>query len=235
MEENQNSVKKDHFLPYSILAAAILISGSVIYSAGLKNVQKEVVNPEKNNDSETVIVDLADDDTILGRASAPVTIVEFGDYQCPFCGRFFKQFEPKLREDYIVSGKAKFVYRDFAFLGEESKIAALAAECAGDQGKYWEYHDKLFEVEIADSAENNGNLSPQLMKNLAVQLGLDSNAFNLCLDSQKYLAEIEKDYDDGVKAGVRGTPYVFINGELMPGLKSYADYQGTIDKFLSTQ
>src|SRR3990167_3005650 len=87
---------------------------------------------------------VSSEDFVLGDQNAPVTIIEYGDYQCPFCGKFFKETEPTLRENYIKTGKVKFVYRDFAFLGQESLWAANAAQCAGEQGKFWEYHDYLY-------------------------------------------------------------------------------------------
>jgi len=235
MEENQKSPHQNFFLPLSIVTAAVLISGSIIYSTGLKKIaqtsdlSKGVSTTDTINNSNG---DLIDDDAILGDPKAPVTMVEFGDYQCPFCGRFFSRVEPQLKTDYIASGKVKMVYRDFAFLGPESLTAALAAQCAGEQGKYWAYHDKLFQTEIADGAENNGNLTPALMKSLAQELNLNMTQFNSCFDSKKYSQEIEKDYNDGVKAGVSGTPTIFVNGKLISGAQPYSVFQQAIDSIL---
>jgi len=232
--EEKNLVKKEYLLPISILIAAILISGAIIYSANLKTdptaaqIKKTFEAPVENKNTDF----LADDDAVLGDPKAAVTIVEFGDYQCPFCGRFFEQIEPKLKEEYVATGKAKLIYRDFAFLGPESKTAALAAQCAGEQNKYWEFHNRLFEIEIADGSENNGNLSNGLMKSLAKELGLDRGKFNLCFDSQKYREEIEKDYNDGLSAGVSGTPATFINSKLISGVQPYSVFKQAIDKII---
>lgn len=228
MDQSQKD-DKSFLLPASILVAAILISGAVVYSTGLKVSRNQPADVGATVDSKK----LSDDDVILGNPNAPVEIVEFGDYQCPFCGRFFSEAEPRIREDYIKTGKAKMVFRDFAFLGPESKEAALASQCAAEQNKFWAYHDKLFETEIADGRENSGNLTPALFKSLASQLGLDSGKFSGCLDSQKYKAEVQKDYDDGVSAGVRGTPTTFVNGKLISGAVSYETLKSLIEEALA--
>lgn len=231
MEDSQKP-SKDFLLPASILVAAVLIAGAVIYSTGSK-----VVNPTADL-SETIgqqiPKDLIDDDVILGDPKAPVTIVEFGDYQCPFCGKFFNENEPLLREEYIKTGEVKMVYRDFAFLGPESQGAALASQCAAEQGKFWAYHDELYKAEIADRKENNGNISAVFLKSLAGKLGLDQAKFDSCLDSQKYKLEVEKDYDDGVAAGVRGTPTTFVNGKLLSGAAQYSTLKKLIDEALAS-
>ena len=233
MEENQNQIKKDYFLPISILVAAALIAGAIIYNTGAKTVGKPSAETITETAGSVVQGDLADDDVILGDSKAKVIIVEFGDYQCPFCGRFFSQTEPQLRKEYIETGKAKMVYRDFVFLGPESETAALATQCAGEQGKYWAYHDRIFEIEIVDGRENNGNLSVALMKSLAGELGLNQLKFDSCLDSKKYLSEIKKDYNDGVKAGVSGTPATFINGTLVSGAQPFSVFKQAIDQVLT--
>ncbi len=228
MDDSQKN-SKDFLLPASILVAALLIAGAVIYSTGSKTAgQLADVSATVENK------DLADDDVVLGDPKAPVTIVEFGDYQCPFCGKFFSQVEPLLREEYIKTGKVKMIYRDFAFLGPESQAAVLASECAAEQGKFWAYHDKLYEAEVADGKEHNGNLSSAFLKSLAVELNLDSAKFNSCLDSQKYKEEIQKDYNDGVAAGVRGTPTTFVNGEPVSGAVPYETLKALIEKALTT-
>jgi protein-disulfide isomerase len=107
-------------------------------------------------------------DFILG-SEAPVTVIEYSDFQCPFCGKFFRETEQTLIDSYIKEGKIRFVHRDFAFLGNESMVAAVAARCAGDQGKFWEYHDYLYSHQ---NGENQGNFSNINLKSFAVSLGL---------------------------------------------------------------
>lgn len=152
-----------------------------------------------------------DDDPVKGNADAPVTIVEFSDYQCPFCGRFVKQTFPELNEKYIVTGKVKYVFRDFPL--EFHKLAPKASEaanCAGDKGKYWEMHDKLFDNQTALTLDD--------LRQYAKDIGLDAGSFNKCLDSGKHAAEIEKDLEDGRKAIISGTPS-FIIGKTQSGKK----------------
>jgi len=226
MDDSQKS-NRDVFLPGAIIVAALLIAGALVYSTGSK-----AVNPPLGQAVGIGDQNLIDDDVVLGDPDAPVEIVEFGDYQCPFCGRFFRDVEPRLREEYVKTGKAKIVYRDFAFLGPESQGAALAAQCASDQGKFWAYHDKLFTIELLDGQEHNGNLSEQLFKSISSDLGLDTAKFDSCLDTQKYKAEVEKDYTDGVAAGVQGTPTTFVNGKLISGAVSYELFKTEIEAAL---
>ncbi len=228
MDESQN--KKDWLLPGSIIAAALLVSGALVYNVGYRGLPAD----QQANLAATVSpTDISDDDVVLGNPDAPVTVVEFGDYQCPFCARFFKEVEPKLREEYIKTGKVKMIYRDFAFLGPESIDAAMASQCAAEQKNFWGYHDALFAAESLDGKEHNGNLSEQLFKTIASGLGLDRNRFDACLSSQKYFKEIEKDYNDGVAAGVRGTPATFVNGKLLSGAVAYSSFRNLIEEALT--
>lgn len=231
MEDSQNK-EKDFLLPGSILVAAFLIAGALIYSV---TADRTASLPTADLSASANSKDLADDDVILGDPKAPVTIVEFGDYQCPFCARFFKTIEPQIRENYINAGKAKMIYRDFAFLGPESAEAANAAQCAAESGKYWVYHDRLFETEILDGIENNGNLNTALFKSIAAEIGLDKAKFETCLNSGKYKAEIEKDYKDGLAAGVQGTPATFVGKQFISGAVDYSEFQSAIEAALNVR
>ncbi|MDP1718908.1 MAG: thioredoxin domain-containing protein, partial [bacterium] len=167
MEDSQKK-EKDILLPASILVAALLVAGALVYNVGSRSIapqQANVVSAFSNKD-------LAEDDVILGDLNAPVTLVVFGDYQCPFCGRFFSDVESKLRDEYIKTGKAKMVFRDFAFLGQESADAAMASQCASEQKKFWEYHDGIYTAEILDGKEYNGNLNDAFFRALASSIGL---------------------------------------------------------------
>ena len=144
---------KDNTLASTIFVSALIIAGAIIYSFGPERVPislNDTSNPptlpplEKNLPFQQTLDAMGD--VVLGDPNAPVNIVEYGDYQCPFCARFFLETEEKIRENYIGPGKANMIYKDLAFLGPESLDAALAANCAADQGKFWEYHDKLFET-----------------------------------------------------------------------------------------
>lgn len=226
-------MQKDYFLPASILIAGVLVAGAVIYSTGLKGLapaNNQPANISNINPSPEVSLKLNSEDVILGDANAPVTVIEYGDFQCPFCGKFFSQTEPLIKENYIRAGKVKFVYRHFAFLGPESVEAAKAAECAKDQGKFWQYHDALFNAEIQDGQEHNGNLNVNLFKSLASQLAMNLDSFSSCLAANKYANKVQKDYDDGITAGVQATPTAFINGTKVEGAVPFSSFKAIINK-----
>ena len=151
-----------------------------------------------------------DDDQVKGSPSAKVTIVEFSDFQCPYCKRFHVESFPTIEEKYITTGKANFVYRDFPLGGHQyAQKASEAAECANSQGKYWEYHNILF--------TNQQTLDVASLKSYASTLGLDTAKFNSCLDNGEMVAEVKADYDAGVALGISGTPAFVINGKVMTG------------------
>lgn len=161
----------------------------------------------------------------LGNKDAKVTVIEFADFQCPFCEQWFKQVEPEINKNYIDTGKIKFAFRHFAFLGDESTWAAEASECANDQGKFWEFHDYLYNHQ---GAENSGAFSKDNLKSFAAVLGLDTATFNSCLDSDKHADLVKNDTNDGSTAGVSGTPATFINGMQISGACPYTTFDGAI-------
>lgn len=230
-QQNQRP-QKDYFLPASILVTGILIAGSVIYSTGLKNTPGPALEANLGVDG---VAPQIGDDVILGSKDAPVTLIEFGDYQCPFCARFFSETEEQIRKQYIETGKVKMVYKDYAFLGPESVAAAQAAECAKDQGKYWVYHDALYNEEIVDNQENSGNLTTDRLKEIAVENGLNKSQFDPCFDSKKYESEVNGDYDEAQTLGVQATPTIFINNQKFTGALPFAAFQEAIDKILEQQ
>ena len=164
-----------------------------------------------------------------GDPNAPVTIIEFADFQCPFCGRFFAQTEPQINTQYIQSGKVRLGYFNFAFLGPESTWAAEAAECAADQNKFWDYHDKLY---ASQSGENQGAFNKENLKKFAEDLGLDISAFNECLDSGKYTELIQDESSVASSVGVRSTPTFLINGQAVVGAQPFEIFEQTIDALL---
>lgn len=166
---------------------------------------------------------------VLGDKNAKVTVIEFADFQCPYCEDFFKNVEANIKKDYVDTGKVKFAFRHYAFLGQESTDAANAAECANDQGKFWEYHDYLYNHQ---GAENSGAFSKENLKGFAATLGLNTATFNDCLDTNKDQANVDKDLKEGGTAGVNGTPATFVNGILISGAAPYADFKAAIDKAL---
>ncbi|HTY39793.1 MAG TPA: DsbA family protein [Candidatus Paceibacterota bacterium] len=242
--KGENGRKNDNFLAISIMVAAVLISGSLIYSANRSpSVATQPTAPsaaptaaaptQQPTGDTSKILAIGSRDVVLGDPKAPVTVIEYADYQCPFCGRFFTQVTNPLRDDYIKSGKVKMVFRDFAFLGPESTAAAEAAECAKDQGKYWLFHDALFNAEIADGQENSGNLTPTLFLKLAKDVGMDTKAFGTCVDSHKYADEVQKSAADGRAIGVQATPTTFVDGQMISGAIPYSQFKSAIDAELA--
>ncbi len=154
-------------------------------------------------------IDLSMASPVLGSSSAPATIIEFGDYQCPKCDAWFKNEEPTIKANYIDTNKVKLYFVDFPFLGDDSPVAAQAAYCAGDQGKYWEYHDYLY---THQTGIQSGWANKDSLKSYAAILGLDASKFNSCLDSGKYADRVSHNKDIGTSKGIQGTPTFFIVG-----------------------
>ncbi len=178
--------------------------------------------------SEPVVVaDVSvDDDAVRGSADATVTIIEFSDFECPYCGRFYTNTYSQIKEQYIDTGKVKYVFRDFPLnFHQKAQKASEAAECAGEQNKYWEMHDKLF--------ENQGALDITSLKSHAVAIGLDADTFNTCLDSGKFASEVQKDLKEGQSYGVTGTPAFFINGQFISGAQPFEVFKKAIEDELA--
>lgn len=163
---------------------------------------------------------------ILGPANARVSIAEFSDFHCSFCKKFWLNTLPKLKETYIKQGKVRFMYRHFAILGNFSEQAAMAAECAGEQRKFWEYHDKLF--------ANQGGLAftDSKLKQYTQELKMDVGKFSECLDSGKYRRKVEGETAVAASLGARGTPTFFVNSQLLVGAQPFDVFQKVIEKEL---
>ena len=240
MENNQ---QKSWLLPGSILIAAILVSGALIYNAGIKKsiVGDDIDGSQLAANVGEVLGEVIKDRIILGDPKAPVTIVEFADFQCPFCGKFNAEAGKQIRDNYVKTGKVKFVNVDLAFLGEESVQAAQAAHCAGDQGKYWTYHDYLYSYlwdnyyAKGQNGENVGAYSDKNLKSFAAKLGLDEAKFSECLDSKKYVAKVEAGHAFAQSAlGDRlSTPSVFVGEKLIQGAQPYEVFKKAIEEELN--
>jgi len=166
----------------------------------------------------------------LGEKQAKVTIIEFADFQCPFCKRLFDESISQIKKDYIDTGKVKLYFRHFAFLGEESNWAGEASECANEQGQFWQYHDYLYQNQ---GGENVGAFSKDNLKGFAAALGLNTSQFNTCLDGGKYAKTVQDDVSAGQTAGVTGTPTMFINGTMLVGAEPYTNIKAQIEKALT--
>lgn len=180
-----------------------------------------------------------DDDPMKGNPDAEITIVEFSDFQCPFCWRFYTQTLPLIEQNYMSTGKVNFVYRDFPIqsIHPNAAPAALASECADDQGKFWEMHDMIFEGQQVWK-DLPISQSVALYKQYALEIGLDTSEFGSCMDSGKHIEEIQNDLNDGRTYGVSGTPGFFVgNAEIgfipINGAQPYSVFQRIIDDQLS--
>jgi protein-disulfide isomerase len=157
----------------------------------------------------------------MGDPNAPVKIEEFSDFQCPYCDLFWRDMEQKIVDVYVKTGKVYFIYRSAGeFIGRESRRSAEAAYCAGDQGKFWEYHDILF---TNQNGENQGAFVDRRLVAFAQSLDLDMNAFESCFNSGKYSDMVTKDGVDSRQAGVSATPSFVINGKLVEGALPFDD------------
>ncbi|MCQ3973465.1 MAG: DsbA family protein [Anaerolineae bacterium] len=161
-----------------------------------------------------------------GPPEAPVVMVEYSDFQCPYCGRHAQEVAPRLEEAYIKNDQMRFVYKHFIVKGQDSVAAALAAECAAEQNKFWEYHDLLFgrAGQVVFNADN--------LKAFAAELGLDMATFSPCFDSQKYLNVVEANSTEAKQLGIRGTPGFFVNDTPVAGAESLEYFQQLIEEKL---
>jgi len=181
-----------------------------------------------------------DDDPVKGDRNARLVLVEFSDFQCPFCARYFRETFPEIEKDYIKTGKLKYVFRDIPIEAahKDAFKAAEAADCAFDQGKFWEMHDRLF--------ANQSALAPSNLLQYAQAIGLDMPKFQQCLDRGEFTTEVRKDMADGQKAGMTMTPTFFLGLTepnstkvkvltVITGAKLYGTFKEAIDSALSSQ
>lgn len=224
MDENEKTAKSktDYLLPVSILIAALLISGSWIYSAGLKN----VVSNEKTADKTAQLVspdikNISEDfsqDHIRGNSDAPVKIVEFSDMECPFCKKFHQTMIQAM-DEYGKNNKVAWIYRHYPLeqLHSKAKKSAEASECAAELGGndgFWNYLDNYFEI-----TPSNDQIDLAELPKIAENIGLNKTQFENCLNSVRYAEKIEAQIQDAENSGARGTPYGIViaeNGKKYP-------------------
>ena len=184
---------------------------------------------------QSSLVSLENGSPLLGSESAPVTIVEFGDYQCEGCYLWFHTTRSPLIDNYIETGKAKLVFVDLPFLGRDSPKAAHASYCAEDQEKYWEYHSMLYTFQ--DGPPDSGWADRDRLNSFAFSLDMNMDEFNECMDSSKYKQRVKANYDEAVKNGVQSTPTFIIISEdgkkkQFIGAQPYSVFSATIESML---
>lgn len=216
-------------IPLAIIIAGVMIAGAVIYvNRGGDELPlekgKAQVQPDNLLGKESAKISV-ENEPILGSPSAAVTLIEFSDFECLFCARYANTTFNEIKKAYVDSGKAKIVFKNFPLpFHKQASQAAQASECAFLQGKFWGYKETLF--------KNQKNLSVQDLKKYAVDLGLDAEKFNKCLDSGETRKEVEQDLQEGREANIEGTPSFLINGELLVGAQPFSAFQEVIEKLL---
>ena len=217
---------------FVVIVAVVIISFSTYYATLLET--QKVAQDRFLASQQEPQQEFENGSPILGSESAPITIVEFGDYQCEACHHWFHNTRDTLIDNYIETGKAKLIFVDLAFIGKDSKIAAQASYCAEDQGKYWEYHEMLY---IFQGEENSGWADRDRLNSFAFSLDMNIDEFNECMDSSKYKNRVKANYDEAVKNGAQSTPTFIIisedgKKEKFSGAQPYSVFSATIESML---
>ncbi|MHA7734361.1 DsbA family protein [Nitrosopumilus sp. S6] len=254
-ETKQNDFSQDIARPTGLIIGLIVAVGVAAFFAGMyfSNMNSNQISQEDlddaiakielkmlqnrlptNQHSPPVKIS-ADNDPIIGNPDAPITIIEFSDFQCPFCARFHVQTLPLLLEEYIEQGKVKLVFRDFPIqsIHPNALPASVAAECANEQGQFKAMHDMLFDNQNQWSNQETVD-ALSMFSQYATQIQLDQETFDACLTSGKYIEEIRNDLDDGRSYDVTGTPGFFIgNDEIgyveLKGAQPFESFKKVID------
>ena len=218
---------------FVVIVAVVIISFSTYYATLLetqKLAQDRFLASQQEPQQE-----FENGSPILGSESAPITIVEFGDYQCEACYAWFHNTRDTLIDNYIETGKAKLIFVDLPFLGRDSPTAAQASYCAEDQGQYWEYHTMLYTFQ--DGHPDSGWADRDRLNSFAFSLDMNIDEFNECMDSSKYKKRVKANYDEAVKNNVQSTPTFIIisedgKKEQFSGAQPYSVFALTIESML---
>ncbi len=267
MTEHIKSGNEAIYLPASILFAAIILSVSIFAAGsgvgnsltGLSKIISAIQGggtpsqdsgntgnviaapqptPQPTQQTKKIKSLLQGAAGIEGKQDAPVVIIEYSDYQCPFCRKWFEDAKTQLDKEYIQTGKVLFLYKDFPLgFHPMAPTYAQAARCAGDEGKYWEMHDKIFEEQAKFGQGTISSLTKEDVKKWAQDMGLNSSKFNTCLDSGKYTSAVQTNTAEGASVGVSGTPSFVIGkadgtGQLIVGAQPYPVFKSAIDDLL---
>jgi protein-disulfide isomerase len=204
-------------LALSIVAAALIIGGVILYFGKSSNT---AVAPQLEQADQDLLASRGlsvKGLPVLGDPKAPVTLVEFGDFQCSYCVLFFDKIKPAIQKQFIDTGKANMFFKTLAFIGRESTDAGLASACAAQEGKFWEMYDAIYSAELSELSanknnENSGNLTRDFFATQAEKIGLDKEKFLSCYDQKKYLSLFDENLQDAIKAMGQqvGTPTLFV-------------------------
>ena len=186
---------------------AVMIVSVVLYASSYYSQLMEMQEKRMSMSGQNAPINLTSGSPVLGSASAPITIVEFGDYQCEACYHWYHNTRADIIDNYIETGKVNLVFMDLPFLGRDSITAAQATYCADDQGKYWEYHETLYNFQ---EAIDNGWASKDRLVSFAFNLDMNLDEFNDCMDSSKYAKRVKANYDESQRFGAEATPTFLI-------------------------
>lgn len=211
---------------------------AAFFAMGIIDNEHELEFEEKlpSQESQEITIDLftSNGSPPLGDKNAPITLVEFGDYQCHFCNVFYHETEDSILKNYVDTGKVKMIFKDFTIIGTDSVTAAHAAHCASEQGKFWEYHDILYNNW---TGENNGWASSENLIKFAQAIDLEQDSFLQCMQEGKYQQTVEKSKKDGITLGITGTPAFFVissDGSIVPikGAQPYEYFEQVFETML---
>ena len=218
---------------FVVIVAIVIISFSTYYATLLET--QKVAQDRFLASQQEPQQEFENGSPILGSESAPITIVEFGDYQCEACYAWFHTTRDTLIDNYVETGKAKLLFVDLPFLGRDSPMAAQASYCAEDQGQYWEYHEMLYTFQ--DGHPDSGWADRDRLNSFAFSLDMNIDEFNDCMDSSKYKNRVKANYDEAVKNAVQSTPTFIIisedgKREQFSGSQPYSVFAATIESML---
>jgi protein-disulfide isomerase len=210
------------------LAGPLSRSGSDHKTPPVTRPQASSSEPSGGSDALTALARRRPGDpTALGRVDAPVVMIAYSDFQCPFCGQFARDTEPVLVRKYVDTGVLRIEWRDFPYLGPESKVAAHAARAAAEQGKFWAFHDALYAHQLPP---NSGHLTPAYLRSVAARTGLDVTRFSKDMNGPLAAKLVQHDFDEGLSAGVTGTPSFLVNGRPVVGALPVAAFEQVIEQ-----
>ena len=218
---------------FVVIVAIVIISFSTYYATLLET--QKVAQDRFLASQQEPQQEFENGSPALGSESAPITIVEFGDYQCEACYAWFHNTRDTLIDNYVETGKAKLIFVDLPFLGRDSPTAAQASYCAEDQGQYWEYHTMLYTFQ--DGHPDSGWADRDRLNSFAFSLDMNIDEFNDCMDSSKYKNRVKANYDEAVKNGAQSTPTFIIisedgKREQFSGSQPYSVFAATIESML---
>ena len=218
-----------------VILLIVVAIGFSSYQANLLEMHDPTKYAEKIAAKQSPLLNLENGSPPLGPESAPITIVEFGDYQCEACYAWFHNTRDTLIDNYIKTGKAKLIFVDLPFLGRDSPKAAQASYCAEDQGQYWEYHTMLYTFQ--DGHPDSGWADRDRLNSFAFSLDMNMDEFDDCMDSSKYQKRVKANYDEAVKNDVQSTPTFIIISEdgkkkQFSGAQPYSVFSATIESML---